>query len=131
MERIARPGRPWRSGKASGEWRYIVKGPGLAIELLAAWDAREGVWRAVTGGRHELLCVPMPGDEVADPDCELVGGACEFVGLPLQLEEAMASLGDPRRPGTERPEAFWAELERLVLSSAPRRGADPRIRSLS
>jgi hypothetical protein len=115
MERITKEGLPWRDGEPSGERRYIVKGPGLALEVVVCWEPEEGRWRLVAAGRHEYLSFPMPGDDVSDPECELVGGPCEYVGVSLAALETLELLGDVRNVSDERPEAFWQALERLTM----------------
>lgn len=118
MERISRE-------RHKEGWQYVVKGSGLALDVRVVWLRRERVWRLVTAGRHELLCVVCPGDDVSDPECEYVGGPCEFNGLPLEAMEALSKYGRPHDPSTERPEAFWQALERLTMGKpvvVPSRG---------
>lgn len=115
MERISRRRLDPRGAVFGSAWQHIVKGPGLALEVLSAWVESERIWRIVAAGRHELLCFVMPGEEASDDNCALVGGPCEYVSLVLPVLGAWEKYCQASDPSTDRPEMYWEELERIAF----------------
>lgn len=111
MERISKERPPWYRDTKSQAWQYIVKGRGFALEVVVYWKAEAASWWVAAAGRHERRFATEDGIEV---HCWLTGGACEYVGLPMEVLEAFETYGEPRSSGTERPEAFWQALERVA-----------------
>lgn len=106
METIERRSDLWHTGA----WRYVVRVPGLALELLLYRNDVPEL--AVASAAFHVRAVPTA---ITEPDCELVGGHCDLNGCLMPVLELLdgESRPDPRQREPQ-PEAFWNALERLL-----------------